>query len=78
MPLYLYQARGLDLKAIALTAWLPFVAGDLGLHGGRSPVRLAQAPLRYSHRQPSVAMASEVAAVHGRRHGPDLHHGFQI
>ncbi|SMG55467.1 MFS transporter [Paraburkholderia susongensis] len=30
MPLYLYQARGFDLKAIALTAWLPFVAADLG------------------------------------------------
>jgi MFS transporter, ACS family, hexuronate transporter len=30
MPLYLYQARGFDLKAIALTAWLPFVAADIG------------------------------------------------
>jgi ACS family hexuronate transporter-like MFS transporter len=30
MPLYLYQARGFNLKAIALTAWLPFVAADLG------------------------------------------------
>jgi len=30
MPLYLYQARGFDLKTIALTAWLPFVAADLG------------------------------------------------
>jgi ACS family hexuronate transporter-like MFS transporter len=35
MPLYLYQARGFDLKAIALTAWLPFVAADIGcLTGG--------------------------------------------
>jgi ACS family hexuronate transporter-like MFS transporter len=24
MPLYLYQARGFDLKTIAVTAWLPF------------------------------------------------------
>jgi ACS family hexuronate transporter-like MFS transporter len=30
MPLYLYQARGFNLKTIALTAWLPFVAADLG------------------------------------------------
>jgi MFS transporter, ACS family, hexuronate transporter len=35
MPLYLYQARGFDLKTIAMTAWLPFVAADLGcLMGG--------------------------------------------
>ena len=30
MPLYLATARGFDLKALALTAWLPFVAADLG------------------------------------------------
>uniref|UniRef100_UPI003BEF2D05 MFS transporter n=1 Tax=Burkholderia arboris TaxID=488730 RepID=UPI003BEF2D05 len=30
MPLYLSQARGFDLKTIALTAWLPFVAADIG------------------------------------------------
>ncbi|WP_281718844.1 MFS transporter [Pandoraea apista] len=30
VPLYLYQARGFDLKTIALTAWLPFVAADVG------------------------------------------------
>jgi ACS family hexuronate transporter-like MFS transporter len=30
MPLYLYQARGFDMKTIALTAWLPFVTADLG------------------------------------------------
>ena len=35
MPLYLYQARGFDLKTIAMTAWLPFVTADLGcLMGG--------------------------------------------
>ncbi|VVE21606.1 MFS transporter [Pandoraea anhela] len=35
VPLYLYQARGFDLKTIALTAWLPFVAADFGsLSGG--------------------------------------------
>jgi ACS family hexuronate transporter-like MFS transporter len=35
MPLYLHQARGFDLKAIAMTAWLPFVAADVGcLMGG--------------------------------------------
>jgi ACS family hexuronate transporter-like MFS transporter len=30
MPLYLSQARGFDLKHIALFAWMPFVAADLG------------------------------------------------
>jgi len=30
VPLYLWTERGFDLKAIALTAWLPFVAADLG------------------------------------------------
>lgn len=30
MPLYLSQARGFDLKQIALFAWLPFLAADLG------------------------------------------------
>jgi ACS family hexuronate transporter-like MFS transporter len=30
MPLYLSQARGFDLKQIALFAWMPFVAADLG------------------------------------------------
>ncbi|MBN4666809.1 MFS transporter [Pandoraea nosoerga] len=35
MPLYLNQARGFDLKTIAATAWLPFVAADVGcLMGG--------------------------------------------
>lgn len=30
LPLYLVTARGFDLKQIALFAWLPFVAADLG------------------------------------------------
>jgi ACS family hexuronate transporter-like MFS transporter len=30
MPLYLSQARGFDLRQIALFAWMPFVAADLG------------------------------------------------
>jgi MFS transporter, ACS family, hexuronate transporter len=30
MPLYLSQVRGFDLKHIALFAWMPFVAADLG------------------------------------------------
>ncbi|MBB3346740.1 MULTISPECIES: MFS transporter [unclassified Sphingomonas] len=30
MPLYLVQARHFDLKQIALFAWLPFLAADLG------------------------------------------------
>ena len=35
LPLYLYQARGFDLKRIGMFAWLPFVAADAGsLLGG--------------------------------------------
>jgi len=34
MPLYLVTARGFDLKALALTAWLPFVAADIGCLAG--------------------------------------------
>jgi len=30
IPLYLVQTRGFDLKQIALFAWLPFLAADLG------------------------------------------------
>jgi len=30
IPLYLVQTRGFDLKQIAMFAWLPFVAADLG------------------------------------------------
>ena len=30
VPLYLSTARGFDLKQIAMFAWLPFVAADLG------------------------------------------------
>lgn len=35
LPLYLSQVRGFNLKEIALTAWLPFLAADLGcMFGG--------------------------------------------
>src|SRR6185503_15834915 len=30
VPLYLYQARHFDLKQIAMFAWMPFLAADLG------------------------------------------------
>src|SRR6478735_6222090 len=35
LPLYLTQVRGFNLKEIALTAWMPFLAADLGcMFGG--------------------------------------------
>tara|TARA_B110000211_G_scaffold232504_1_gene296410 strand:+ start:1883 stop:3085 length:1203 start_codon:yes stop_codon:yes gene_type:complete len=34
LPLYLSTERGLDLRAIAMFAWIPFVAADLGAVGG--------------------------------------------
>ena len=50
LPLYLYSARGLSLKAIGLSAWIPYVFADVGallggafsgwlIHGGWKPVR---------------------------------------
>lgn len=46
LPLYLAQARGFDLRQIALFAWLPFLAADLGsLAGGWLGGRLIQAGL---------------------------------
>ncbi len=43
LPLYLYQARGFDIKQIALFAWVPFVAADLGsLVGGWFGARLVR------------------------------------
>lgn len=41
LPLYLAQARGFDLKQIAIFAWIPFLAADLGsLAGGWLGTRL--------------------------------------
>ncbi len=34
MPLYLYNARGLSLKEISVSAWVPFVMADIGSLGG--------------------------------------------
>jgi ACS family hexuronate transporter-like MFS transporter len=34
LPLYLIESRGFDLKQIALFAWLPFLAADLGCFMG--------------------------------------------
>ncbi|MFK8053382.1 MAG: MFS transporter [Woeseiaceae bacterium] len=44
LPLYLMDARGLDLKAIAVFAWLPFVFADVGsFAGGWASSKLVQA-----------------------------------
>jgi ACS family hexuronate transporter-like MFS transporter len=41
LPLYLAQERGFDIKQIALSAWVPFLAADLGsLFGGWLGTRL--------------------------------------
>ncbi len=42
MPLYLVQARGFDLTQIALFAWLPFLAADLGCLFGPAVVAFLQ------------------------------------
>jgi len=41
LPLYLAQERGFDIRAIAISAWIPFLAADLGsLFGGWLGTRL--------------------------------------
>ena len=41
LPLYLAQERGFDIRAIAMSAWIPFLAADLGsLFGGWLGTRL--------------------------------------
>ncbi|WP_297509482.1 MFS transporter [uncultured Caulobacter sp.] len=42
VPLYLTQTRGFDLKQIALFAWMPFVAADLGCLFGPAVAHLFQ------------------------------------
>jgi ACS family hexuronate transporter-like MFS transporter len=42
MPLYLMRVRGFDLKQIALFAWLPFLAADLGCLFGPAVVAYLQ------------------------------------
>ena len=42
IPLYLATVRGFDLKAIALTAWMPFLAADLGCLFGPAVVLFLQ------------------------------------
>ncbi len=42
LPLYLTQVRHFNLKEIALTAWLPFVAADLGCFCGGAIVAFLQ------------------------------------
>ena len=42
VPLYLTQVRGFDLKQIAMFAWLPFLAADLGCIFGPSVVLFLQ------------------------------------
>lgn len=43
VPLYLSQTRGFDLKQIAMFAWLPFVAADLGCLFGPAVASFLQA-----------------------------------
>ena len=42
LPLYLFTVRHMDLKQIALTAWLPFLAADIGCVFGGFLSRLFQ------------------------------------
>lgn len=62
IPLYLAQERGMDIKQIALFAWLPFLAADLGgvLGGYLSPFFMKRFGMRLI---PSRVTAISMAAV---------------
>jgi ACS family hexuronate transporter-like MFS transporter len=68
IPLYLASERGMDLKQIALFAWLPFLAADLGgvLGGYLSPflVRRFRMPLVAS-RIAGIALAAVLMIAPG-------------
>jgi MFS transporter, ACS family, hexuronate transporter len=61
MPLYLMQARHFDLKQIALFAWLPFLAADLGCLFG--PAIAARLHRRGMHLIDARRVAFTVGAV---------------
>ncbi|HET9955857.1 MAG TPA: MFS transporter [Polyangiaceae bacterium] len=47
LPLYLHDVRQFDLKQIALFAWMPFLAADVGcVFGGVLSMRLARSGMR--------------------------------
>ncbi len=55
LPLYLAQERGFDIRAIAISAWIPFLAADLGsLFGGWFGTRLIRAGLSVNAARKSV------------------------
>lgn len=62
IPLYLAQERGMDIKQIALFAWLPFLAADLGgvLGGYLSPFFMKRFRMRLI---PSRVTAISLAAI---------------
>ena len=63
MPLYLAQTRGWDLKQIALFAWLPFLAADIGcIFGGAFSMWLQK------HWRISLINARRAAFTARRRH----------
>ncbi len=68
IPLYLATERGMDLKQIALFAWLPFLAADLGgvLGGYLSPflIKRFQMPL-ISSRIAGIALAAVLMIAPG-------------
>lgn len=68
IPLYLVQTRGFDLKQIALFAWLPFLAADLGgvLGGYLSPFLMRRFGVRLiQSRVAGIALAAVLMIAPG-------------
>ncbi len=55
LPLYLTQVRGFDLAGIAMFAWMPFLAADLGCFFGPTIVHFLQKGRRQPHQCRRIA-----------------------
>ena len=65
IPLYLAKERGMDLKQIALFAWLPFLAADLGgvLGGYLSPILMRRFGLKLTASRSAGVVAGAVLMI---------------
>jgi ACS family hexuronate transporter-like MFS transporter len=66
LPLYLYNARGFDLKQIGMFAWLPFLTADAGsLLGGWLSGHLISRGWTTDHARKAVIVAGAVCMTGG-------------
>ncbi|SUG48590.1 sugar transporter [Salmonella enterica subsp. arizonae] len=79
VPLYLSKELGMDLKQIAMFAWLPFLAADLGSVASGYLTRLYTRifrlyPYQFSHRELRYRRISDDFTGDSRLHQKPLYH----